>query len=67
MKILMYQAKANAILQASLERRKQALHNRRLAVEQEVSIIHIYMHLLWVFSSTVVIELRPEYSEYQVL
>jgi hypothetical protein len=32
------QAKGNAILQASLERRKQALHDRRLALEQDVSI-----------------------------
>ncbi len=31
-----YQAKGNAILQASLERRKQALHERRLALEQDV-------------------------------
>lgn len=32
------QAKGNAILQASLERRKQALHDRRLALEQDVSV-----------------------------
>ena len=32
------QAKGNAILQASLERRKQALHDRRLALEQDVSL-----------------------------
>jgi hypothetical protein len=31
------QAKGNAILQASLERRKQALHNQRLALEQEIT------------------------------
>ncbi|PKU73546.1 rho GTPase-activating protein 7 [Dendrobium catenatum] len=31
------EAKGNAILQASLERRKQALHDRRLALEQDVS------------------------------
>ncbi|KAB8091843.1 hypothetical protein EE612_017491 [Oryza sativa] len=31
------QARGNAILQASLERRKQALHERRLALEQDVS------------------------------
>ncbi|KAG1331819.1 rho GTPase-activating protein 7 [Cocos nucifera] len=31
------EAKGNAILQASLERRKQALHERRLALEQDVS------------------------------
>jgi hypothetical protein len=31
------QAKGNAILQASLERRKQALHNRRLALEQDIT------------------------------
>jgi hypothetical protein len=37
MTILMYQAKGNAILQASLERRKQALHNRRLALEQDIT------------------------------
>lgn len=30
------QAKGNAVLQASLERRKQALHERRLALEQDV-------------------------------
>ncbi|KAK8513397.1 hypothetical protein V6N13_002142 [Hibiscus sabdariffa] len=31
------EARGNAILQASLERRKQALHERRLALEQDVS------------------------------
>ncbi|GLJ12541.1 hypothetical protein SUGI_0193210 [Cryptomeria japonica] len=31
------EAKGNAVLQASLERRKQALHERRLALEQDVS------------------------------
>ncbi|XP_026413271.1 rho GTPase-activating protein 7-like isoform X1 [Papaver somniferum] len=31
------EAKGNQILQASLERRKQALHERRLALEQDVS------------------------------
>ncbi|KAK9273999.1 hypothetical protein L1049_018813 [Liquidambar formosana] len=31
------EAKGNAFLQASLERRKQALHERRLALEQDVS------------------------------
>lgn len=31
------EAKGNAILQASLERRKQALHDRRLALEQDVA------------------------------
>ncbi|CAH2072367.1 unnamed protein product [Thlaspi arvense] len=31
------EAKGNAILQASLERRKQALHERRLSLEQDVS------------------------------
>ncbi|XP_042408157.1 rho GTPase-activating protein 7-like [Zingiber officinale] len=31
------EVKGNAILQASLERRKQALHERRLALEQDVS------------------------------
>lgn len=31
------EAKGNAILQASLERRKQALHERRMALEQDVS------------------------------
>ncbi|KAF6155414.1 hypothetical protein GIB67_019940, partial [Kingdonia uniflora] len=31
------EAKGNAILQASLERRKQALHERRLALEHDVS------------------------------
>jgi hypothetical protein len=30
------QARGNAILQASLERRKQALHERRMALEQDV-------------------------------
>ena len=35
------QAKGNAILQASLERRKQALHDRRLALEQDVSVFVI--------------------------
>ncbi|CAM6128714.1 unnamed protein product [Calypogeia fissa] len=30
------EAKGNAVLQASLERRKQALHDRRLALEQDV-------------------------------
>lgn len=34
--ITIFQAKGNAILQASLERRKQALHERRLALEQDV-------------------------------
>ncbi|MCI25061.1 rho GTPase-activating protein 7-like, partial [Trifolium medium] len=29
------EARGNAILQASLERRKQALHERRLALEQD--------------------------------
>lgn len=33
------QARGNAILQASLERRKQALHERRLALEQDVCCI----------------------------
>jgi len=32
----MFQARGNAILQASLERRKQALHERRVALEQDV-------------------------------
>ncbi|KAF2291833.1 hypothetical protein GH714_035784 [Hevea brasiliensis] len=31
------EARGNAILQASLERRKQALHERRMALEQDVS------------------------------
>jgi DNA repair exonuclease SbcCD ATPase subunit len=31
------EARGNAILQASLERRKQALHERRLSLEQDVS------------------------------
>jgi hypothetical protein len=31
------EAKGNAILQASLEIRKQALHDRRLALEQDVA------------------------------
>ncbi|KAL6657112.1 hypothetical protein ACP70R_004892 [Stipagrostis hirtigluma subsp. patula] len=31
------EARGNAILQASLERRKQALHERRIALEQDVS------------------------------
>ncbi|BBN19325.1 protein MpREN [Marchantia polymorpha subsp. ruderalis] len=31
------EAKGNAVLQASLERRKQALHDRRLALEQDVT------------------------------
>ncbi|KAL1803100.1 hypothetical protein ACET3Z_031747 [Daucus carota] len=31
------EARGNAILQASLERRKQALHDRRMALEQDVS------------------------------
>uniref|UniRef100_A0A453I1W1 Rho-GAP domain-containing protein n=1 Tax=Aegilops tauschii subsp. strangulata TaxID=200361 RepID=A0A453I1W1_AEGTS len=31
------EARGNAVLQASLERRKQALHERRLALEQDVS------------------------------
>ncbi|EPS67653.1 hypothetical protein M569_07121, partial [Genlisea aurea] len=31
------EARGNAILQASLERRKQALHERRLALEQDVA------------------------------
>ncbi|KMZ56917.1 Rho GTPase-activating protein [Zostera marina] len=34
---ILKEAKGNAILQASLERRKQALHERRLALEQDVS------------------------------
>lgn len=36
MYLCIIQAKGNAILQASLERRKQALHERRLALEQDV-------------------------------
>ena len=32
----MFQARGNAILQASLERRKQALHESRVALEQDV-------------------------------
>ena len=35
------QAKGNAILQASLERRKQALHERRLALEQDVNFLFL--------------------------
>lgn len=35
------QARGNAILQASLERRKQALHERRLALEQDVCSISL--------------------------
>jgi hypothetical protein len=35
------QARGNAILQASLERRKQALHERRLALEQDVIIFSL--------------------------
>ncbi|KAL1555193.1 rho GTPase-activating protein 7-like isoform X2 [Salvia divinorum] len=34
------EARGNAILQASLERRKQALHERRLALEQDVTRLH---------------------------
>ncbi|KAK4358926.1 hypothetical protein RND71_021155 [Anisodus tanguticus] len=34
------EARGNAILQASLERRKQALHERRLALEQDVARLH---------------------------
>jgi len=34
--VIASQARGNAILQASLERRKQALHERRLALEQDV-------------------------------
>lgn len=54
------QARGNAILQASLERRKQALHERRVALEQDVRLIllayalstfmhpkYIRNHLLW--------------------
>ncbi|XP_041998861.1 rho GTPase-activating protein 7-like isoform X5 [Salvia splendens] len=33
------EARGNAILQASLERRKQALHERRLALEQDVTML----------------------------
>jgi hypothetical protein len=32
----MYQAKDNASLQAHLERKKQELHERRVALEQDV-------------------------------
>ena len=39
--ILSVQARGNAILQASLERRKQALHERRLALEQDVIIFSL--------------------------
>jgi hypothetical protein len=39
----MWQAKGNAILQASLERRKQALHDRRLALEQDVRIFNTFV------------------------
>lgn len=34
-----FQAKGNAVLQASLERRKKVLHERRLALEQDVRTI----------------------------
>jgi len=37
--IYVSQARGNAILQASLERRKQALHERRVALEQDVCLI----------------------------
>lgn len=33
------QVKGNAILQASLEKRKEALHERRWALEQDVGLI----------------------------
>lgn len=40
--IFSLQAKGNTVLQASLERRKKALHERRLALEQDVrSILEI--------------------------
>lgn len=32
-----FKVKGNAVLQASLERRKEALHKHRLALEQDVS------------------------------
>ena len=40
------QARGNAILQASLERRKQALHERRLALEQDVCCIPLLYYFL---------------------
>ena len=43
-----FQARGNAILQASLERRKQALHERRLALEQDV-IIFSSLHAAFPF------------------
>lgn len=46
--IVFNQAKGNAILQASLERRKQALHDRRLALEQDVSTSQIFVVPCWV-------------------
>jgi len=39
--IYVSQARGNAILQASLERRKQALHERRVALEQDVCLIQL--------------------------
>ncbi|KAJ7535096.1 hypothetical protein O6H91_12G018100 [Diphasiastrum complanatum] len=39
------EAKGNAILQASLERRKQALHDRRLALEQDVARLQEQLQL----------------------
>ncbi|GJT65568.1 pleckstrin homology domain-containing protein [Tanacetum coccineum] len=39
------EARGNAILQASLERRKQALHERRLALEQDVHVSRLQEQL----------------------
>jgi len=43
--IYVSQARGNAILQASLERRKQALHERRVALEQDVCLILLAYNL----------------------
>ena len=56
--ILSFQARGNAILQASLERRKQALHERRLALEQDVinfSSLHASFPFQWFTSFTCVL------------
>jgi hypothetical protein len=36
MMLCLFQVKENTVLQASLERRKEALHERRVALEKEV-------------------------------
>jgi hypothetical protein len=45
------QAKGNEVLQTSLERRKKALHERRLALEQDVLFIFEILPFLFLLFS----------------